>query len=284
MLAAVFVVVWSIYGAVFFFEGRLPDYLRQAFRLDVATESGILSPLAGSEAHAAVAQVRIILSGLFVAIALLGGLLAWRLRGITSRDITVLAIAVGCGIAAVGIGAGYVHELYQRVFVFLLPVMAYFGVKLLHLRTTTVVLCLLLLIAMPLAFISKYGSQGADYLSSGYLSGARFFQDNTVNGYVIGGAPIGSMEYYERYGKDLSYGDLEWEDNQLVRFGYLGSLDSAPRYVIISDHDRATLDFYYNEPQLINDIESNMDEATNCNLVYANSDLSLYIRQTQMGK
>lgn len=273
ILAAIFVAAWSIYGAVVYFEGHLPAFVRHAFRLDVATESGILNPLAGSESHAAVARVRVMFSGLFVAITILGGLLAWRLKRITSSDITAVAIAMGCGIAALGIGAGYSHELYQRLFIFLLPVMAYFGVKLLHLRTTAVVLCLLLLVALPLAFISKYGNQKMDYLSPSHLSGVDFFHEKTSDGYVVGGLPLGRVRNSDRYRSSYSFGDLEWQDSELVPFGSR----AIPRYVCISNHDRATYEFYYDMAQIVDDAESSLATSTNCSLVYANGDLSLYV-------
>lgn len=277
ILAAVFIVAWSLYGAASFFNWELPIFVRQGLRIDVGTEKSVLNPLSGSEAHAAVAKVRIIFSGLFSAIAILGALLAWRLRKSRYNDITVLAIAVGCGFSAVGIGAGYTHELYQRFFVFFLPVIAYFGVKLLHLRATVVLLCLLLLLALPLAFVAKHGNQTMDYLSPGYFSGASFFQDNTSGGYIVGGSPLGSMKYYERYKPDFSFDDLQWQDDKLVPFGYGGPFDVAPRYICISSHNRAMYSFYYNEPQLIDHIESSLNATVNCDLVYANRDLRLYV-------
>jgi hypothetical protein len=159
--------------------------------------------------------------------------------------------------------------------------MAYFGVKLLQRRAGAVLLCLALLAAVPLCFVAKYGSQSMDYLSRGYFAGAELFHEKTDSGYVVGGFPIGSVKNYERYGKEVSYGDLEWEGGELVRFGTLGSPDIAPRYVCISDHDRALLDFYYNQPEAAGEISAAMEESTNCSLVYANPDLVLYIREGQ---
>ncbi len=165
ILAVLFVGAWSIYGAAVYFDWSLSDFVTKALRLDEAAQKGVLNPLTGSPAHSAVAQVRVIFSGLFVLMAALGGLIAWRLKDNRRADITVLAIAAGCGIAAAGVGGSYLHELFQRVFVFLLPVMAYFGVKLLQRRAAAAVLYLLLLVAIPLCFVAKYGSQSMDYLS-----------------------------------------------------------------------------------------------------------------------
>ncbi len=281
ILAVLFVGAWSIYGAAVYFEWNLADFVTKALRLDEAAQRGVLNPLSGSAAHSAVAQVRVIFSGLFVLMTVAGALLTWRRKRIVYNDITVVAVAVGCGIAAVGVGGGYLHELFQRVFVFLLPVMAYFGVKLLQHRAGVVALCMLLVAAVPLCFVAKYGSQSMDYISRGYFAGAETFHEKTQGGYIVGGFPIGSVKYYERYGKALSYDDLVWEDGELERFGSLGSPDVAPRYVCISDHDRAMMDFYYNEPEAAGEIAGAMNGATNCSLVYANPNLVLYIREGQ---
>ncbi len=279
IIAAVFIAAWSSYGAWSFFEWRLPVFVEQGLRLDVATQRGILNPLFGNESHVAVSIVRLILSGLFAAIALLGALLARKLKSNTYADVTVLAIAVGCGIAAIIVGAGYEHELYQRFFVFLLPAMAYFGVKLLNVRATTVILCIFLLIALPLTFVSRYGNQTIDYLTPGYLAGAYFFRDNTTNGYVTGDIPIGQMKYTERYQFGVSFEDLEWEDDKLLPAG--GDFDLTPHYICISNHDYELYNFYYNEPQFISDVESSLNAAINCNLVFANPDLRLYLNEKQ---
>ncbi|MGB2799010.1 MAG: hypothetical protein WBC82_04110 [Dehalococcoidia bacterium] len=275
IIAAVFIAVWSIYGAIYYFEWGLPAFLEQGFRLDIATQVGVVNPLSGSESHAAVSAARIILSGLYAAVALLGAILAWKFRNNTYADITVLAIAVGCGIAAIVVGAGYGVELYQRFFIFLLPAMAYFGVKLLHFRAIAVILCIVLLIALPLSFVARYGNQTIDYLTPAYLSGADFFQDNTTHGYVTGENPIGRMKYREEYRFVPSFEELEWENDELVRVGR--RIDPSPHYICISNHDRAVYNFYYDEPQFIDGIESSLQDATNCNLVYANPDLRLYL-------
>ncbi len=56
-------------------------------------------------------------------------------------------------------------------------------------------------------------------------------------------------------------------------------MDVAPRYVCISDHDRAVLDFFYNEPEAAGEIAAAMEATTNCGLVYANPDMGGNIRE-----
>jgi hypothetical protein len=275
ILAAVFIGAWSIYGAVRFLESRLPRLVEEAFRLDVGTQSGILNPLSGSEAHAAVAIVRIAYCGLFVAVALLGGILAWRLRKGTYADITMLAVAAGSGCAAIAVGAGYAHELYQRIFVFLLPVIAYFAVKLLRTRATAVLLCVFLFAALPLTFVARYGNQTIDYLSPAYLAGASFFDAHTTNGHITGGPPLGRMRNYEQYRRTPRYEEIEWRDHEMH---YAGMRRDLPWYVCISNLDRTFYTFYLDKPRFFEETERSLSAATNCDLVFADPDVSLYLR------
>lgn len=279
IMAAVFIAAWSIYGAMGFFEARLPGFIEQGFRLGQATERGIVDPLSGSESHVAVSTVRIAYAGLFVALALLGAILARKLRSNTHIDKTVLAIIVSCALLAVLVGTGYGHNLYQRFFIFLLPAIVYFGAKLLHLRATAVIFCIVVLIALPLAFVSIYGNQKIDYLSPGYLAGAHFFQEHTTHGHVTGEWPIGRMKNQEWYGFYPSLKELEWEDDKLIYEGR--PRDFSPHYISIGNHERAIYSFYHNEPQFIDEIEGTLDAGTYSSLVFANPDLNLYIHEKE---
>lgn len=281
LLGVLFIAVWTLYGAMSYFEWRVPHFLEMGFRIDEATGAGILNPLSGDESHATVALTRILFSGLILGLAVLGGILGWRLKNNRFADVTVLAIVAGCGLAAIAVGAGYRHELYQRFFVFLLPALAYFGVKLLQTRPTTVILVLVLLVALPFVFVAKYGNQRIDHLSAGYRSGAAFFQEKTSGGCIVGEFPIGRMANYERYRflpSYEAYEDLQWEDGRPVL-----DIDCslAPQYVCISNHDRVELAYYWNKPGLIDDVEDSLNSAADFHMVYASPEMSLYVHEPQ---
>jgi hypothetical protein len=168
---------------------------------------------------------------------------------------------------------------FQRSLTFLMPAIAYFAVRLLHSRMTAVLLVMGLLVAVPLSFISMYGNQAMDHMSQAYLTGANFFQDSTDHGFVTGNLPMGRMKYQEFYFFNPSYEDLEWQDDRLVYLG--GDGDLSPHYICISSNDRARYTFLWNEPDFIDKTASRLQVTTNCNLVYSNPDMSLYLHQTQ---
>ncbi|MDY6892251.1 MAG: hypothetical protein SVO26_00845, partial [Chloroflexota bacterium] len=246
VMAAVFIAAWSIYGAWAYFQGSLPDLIEAAFRIDIATEVGVSGTVvSGSESHQAVAISRIVFCVFFLAMAVVGGFLGWRSKERSSTDTMVLAITIGYGITAFVVAAGYGVELYQRFFLFLLPAMAYFIVKLLYFRATAIILCILLVFALPWSFISQYGNQKIDYLTPAYLTGADFFHSNTTNGHVTGHSPIGRMQNYENYTTWHTFERLRWEDNRLVYGDAEERYEISPHYIWISNHDRAMYSFYH---------------------------------------
>jgi hypothetical protein len=278
-ILAVLIAAWSVFGATDFFATHGSGHLRELLRIHEAVETTVHDPLSGNASHAAVAAIRIITAVLFGSIALAGALWSWRHRLDAYTDITVAAIAVGCSLSMVGIGTAYGTTGLQRSLTFLMPAIAYFAVKLLHSTKTAVILGIVLLVALPLSFISMYGNQAMDYMSRAYVTGANFFQDNTDHGFVTGNLPMGRMKYQEFYLFTPSYEELEWEDDRLVYFGGRG--DRSPHYVCISSNDSARYAFLWNDPDFIDMTESRLQVTTNTNLVYSNPDMSLYLHERE---
>lgn len=275
LTAAIFIVGWSMYGAVAWFERELPDFTGLGFTIGEATRI-TLDPLsAGSESQVAIVIARLILSAVLIAVAICGALLARKYKKTINADSTVLALAIGFGLLAILVGSGYGSSLYQRFFTFLLPMIAYFAIKMLHFRVATVIITIVLVTAMPLAFIARYGNQEIDYLSQAYLSGAYSFQDNTTHGTVIGEMPMGRMKYQERF-LVHSADDLEWAQGELT---YEERLIPSPHYVIISNHDRATYTFVYNDIELIDDLEDSLKGSNNYQAIFINIDLTVYMHE-----
>jgi hypothetical protein len=279
VILAVLMAAWSVFGATDFFATHGSGYLKEILRIHEAVETTMHDPLSGNASHAAVATIRIITAVLFGAIALAGALWSWRHRIDAYTDVTVAAIAVGSSLSMIGVGTAYGTTVFQRSLTFLMPAIAYFAVRLLHSRMTAVLLVMGLLVAVPLSFISMYGNQAMDHMSQAYLTGANFFQDSTDHGFVTGNLPMGRMKYQEFYFFNPSYEDLEWQDDRLVYLG--GDGDLSPHYICISSNDRARYTFLWNEPDFIDKTASRLQVTTNCNLVYSNPDMSLYLHQTQ---
>ena len=80
------------------------------------------------------------------------------------------------------------------------------------------------------------------------------------------------QEYYKYFPtlEQLSFGS----DELAHATGGIG-----PHYIMITDHDRAYYDHLSDEPGFIDETENSLGLATNCNLVYANPEASMYIRE-----
>jgi hypothetical protein len=270
---AVLIAAWSIFGATDYFSTNTARAAKGLFRFQVVTETTVGQTQAGNPSHTAVVQVRMITAVLFGAIAVAGGLLSWKQRHDAHTDITVAAIAVGCSFFMLILGTVYGTTLFQRILLFLMPAIAYFAVKLLHTRITAALLGVVMLLALPLSFISTYGNQAADYISPAYLTGANFFQDHTDHGFVTGALPIGRMKYQEAYTFKVYDTGLKWHDHRLF------SLGSFPHYICVSSNERADYTFLWNDPDFVDELKSQLEVTTNCNAVYANPDMTLYVSE-----
>jgi len=171
------------------------------------------------------------------------------------------------------ISGHYGEELLQRVYLFSLPLMVYFGAMLLDVRSKLpwLILCLLLIIAIPTQVISHYGNQALDYFPKGRVAGLKFFDNTTTHGYVTGAPPLGYTSNLLRY-KHLCYYELEWKENEL----YTEAGEEMPYYTAISNHDRAWYGWLWGNYQFIGEIEQLLDNAVNCSLIYSNPVLKLY--------
>jgi len=188
-LAAVFS-IWLIFGARLFFESYLLVFLNRFYRLDVLPKVFLERSTIGSVSHIVVSRVRILLT----ALSLGGGLFGWWLgrryvRERADRVVWFFVVAVATFIGVMGAGyvphVGEVLEIVNRLFLFVLPCVAYFVAKLTRFRLTTFVLCVLLISSAPLQIIARYGNQNFDHVSLDLKASASFFEARTSGGTIV---------------------------------------------------------------------------------------------------
>ena len=282
IISAVFIVAWMIYATPLFFEGHLLSSAQQAFRFDILTGKIATGYGGGSASYQAVALTRILHGVIFLIIPFAGYILGRKVN--RDSNMTVLAIAAGPLALAVVFGYGYGAEITHRIFLFELPVMAYFGVKLLKHKAAALTLCILLIILLPVHFISHYGGEITEYMSPGEIAGSYFFRDHTTHGVIIGGQTMGKIKYAERYSRQggmwLEGSDFGYPEGDIV--GYLEGLPPGyPHYVAITPSDKGAMDFNYNDLQFWDRVQTLLDNAPGCNFVYVNPDVNLYFHETR---
>ncbi|UCD08034.1 MAG: hypothetical protein JSU79_06660 [Dehalococcoidales bacterium] len=273
MIAGVFIITWTVYGASTQFEYQLPIFLDRAFRLDTLFSSFFTgSNTTTSLSHTSINTIRIAFSALFCVIGLGGFIISRKLK--EKADSTILALAiVAIFMTFTGL---YTFELIMRTYMFVLVPIGYFGVRLLNYRTTSGILCLVLLIALPLHVISHYGNAVRDTVPRGEIAYWHFIQDNTKEGYLIGGLRPREYSYAGYYKVDLQ--QLECNNN-LFTSEYIKS--DTPQYINVGRYEQSIQEFNYDNTQLIPEVRVWLKESTHYNLIYANRDVDLYIGETE---
>jgi hypothetical protein len=285
LILGVMIGAWTIYITAGFFEWRLLLFVEQiqvAFRLDRIWHMGVTERMIGSEASQIMNKLRVVFAVLFCTIGVAGGAMGLKSQKITSTDKFVIATAIGMLAVLLVISGAYAHELIQRAYFYVIPAIAYFGVKLLKNKTAAIILTILLVTALPLRFIAHYGNAIVDSISPSESRGAYFFHEHVRQGYFTGAFivfPLGFMENRENY-HFVSWERLKWENGEIHSpLGY-------PHYIYFRPIDQAIFDFIgfsavagITEKGIVmwSEMRQNIDNATNSALIYANPGISIYM-------
>ena len=231
----------------------------------VITEQEIAGHLRGSASHIAVVRTRILHSAIFASIGIAGAIFVLLVRR-KSEAVAILAMAL-TPLLLLPISGHYGEELLQRIYGFSLPFMAYFGARLLDMRSKLpwLILCLLLIIACPTQIVTRYGNQVLDYFPDGRIAGMKFFDRHATHGFVTGASPLGRTANLLQY-KFVRYHQLRWRAGEL----YKGDVGEMPYYVAISNRDRSWYEWFWGNDRFIGDVEHLLNSAVNCRLVYSN--------------
>ena len=231
----------------------------------------ITSRLTGSQSHIAVAEMRVLFSAIFVALGLLGAIWVLLIKRDLRVSVLVLAIAVAPLVLVPLRPFTYSGELLQRLYLLSLAPMAYFGARLLEAarRPLSVIICLVLVLAVPLHIVSYYGNQQLDYYSPAQATGVDFFKDKTDRGYVTEAFTTGGMQSPERYhglpwGQESHSPMPDRPDNEL------------PHYVGMSRQARGYYEFIAIVPEFVSRMQNTLSDS-GYNLVYDCRDLELHV-------
>jgi len=234
--------------------------------IDYILTSNILGSISGSTEHRTVVLVRIIYS----VFLLLLGLIAATYVMLKRRNRTDIAILASVAVLAcfVFLRAGG-WELGQRLLMFGLPFLAYFAVSAIIVSTKRkrilVIMCVLVLLCTPAWFVSHYGNQPTDYLSSEYIEGVK---------------KVKQIENDEGYLSIMRMMDVGWINGTMV-FG--SRAVHGVNYFPISDYDESRYEFLFNAGSSIKDMRAWMQgngnkETSYCEyeLYWSNGEFDIY--------
>ena len=270
LLAGVLVAFWTLYGAMTQLQSSFPAYIERAFHLDMIFQlSALGSASTASDSLMGVAYVRYIFTAVVAVLGLTGFLLSRKYRD--KADLPVLALLVPA--VFVLLSMLYGSEFWARTFLFSLVPVSYFAVKMLRSKTGSLVLCTLLLAALPFSIISHYGFAAIDNEPPAERAYWHFAAGNTVKGDVFGGTRI----YYPDYTYSKFYTDkADWEEGLLV-FPTLSN--SLAQYVHVGETDSAVYGFSLNDTGTVPETRTMLEGSPYYSLIYANTGTNLYFHQ-----
>lgn len=300
VILALFIAAWTMHGAVTFFEGNLPFFIEHALRLDEMWRYSFVERIVSANpAHDFLNKVRVWHTATFLAIAFLGAILGLRARKNRETHLTVLAMAIGIVAVMVIIAFAYRHEIIDKTYLFGMPLIAYFGIKLLSHKITAILLCICLLVTPVSWMASHYANEYTDTIFQPNLKGLYFFKEHASPGGTLTGnyfswgwlpgvgpetqyryppqafIPAGVFLEHPKLYKGVPFEQLRFENDEVA---YNSEIEVVyPHYIGISRRDKGIYYWIWNKLEVINQIESLINDAKNCNLIYANPDMKLYI-------
>jgi hypothetical protein len=173
----------------------------------------------------------------------------------------------------------YTGEYFVRLYLYSLPILAYFGVQLLKRRSSTLVLVSLLILALPLYVIAHYGNYARENLSPSARAALHFLKDNTERGKVFINEPDYTMGYKSGY-EFISYTKLDPGSLDFVTTDYgkfFANIIHAPPsglpfYVKIDPVLQAEFSVIVRDPTYVPHMKRWLDRSGIFQLIYTSSD------------
>jgi hypothetical protein len=279
-LFIVFAIGWTIFFATGYFVSWTPIEFKSLFRIDLLFQHNVVTlSSTGSLQHRMVAVIRVLFTVLMGVISFVGVLLSRKFK----NDYDLIVIAVGAGMLIMTFFCFYSGEMLSRTFFFILPILAYFAVKLFRTKITAVILVVLLLVLSPLSIISLHGDQPTDNITASQRSYWQFISQYTTQGYFTGGGMVGSwsLGYISSQIYDVGIVNYSVEatqrwanellDNQWPPVG-------QNAYVSISLFEEQEFSVIMDIPQTLVEIRSCLNSPTsNYDLIFNSGDVTTYM-------
>lgn len=167
----------------------------------------------------------------------------------------------------------YGAELFIRTYLFILPAVIYFAIKLLKIKLISVVFCFALIFIVPLNIIATYGNAKVDVLSPGEIAYWHFMQEKAGTGDILGGVRI----YYPDYTYDGEYySKYIWTNNSFIN---TTKKIQPAQYVHIGKLDESRFEYYYDDTKTMSGIKSLIINSDTYHLIYDNYDAKIYLNE-----
>jgi len=243
----------------------------------------------GNPQHQFIALLRIIMSAFIWSLAFLGGVRRQR-KGYKGTTYVLLAVAPFALIVAQNYGG----EMFLRIFLFALPLMAFFAASLFYSKHTLVIRktstwMTVAIIAMSLVllggfFFTRYGNEGVDYITYAEFDGVQYLYSIAPPHSLLIAAWNGSpWQYkdYEKYTCESLYDRLpdaviHTKVGEVVRF--IESQGHPHTYLIFTRGQKAYETIYSGLPDdTLDRFENGLLASGDFKLIYRNPDAQILL-------
>lgn len=170
---------WLIYYSTGYFLGHFSRLLDRILDIGVLFHENLMVNKIGSDNHLFVVATRMYYTAAAGLVGAGGLLLSWWRRNHHDRAFLLMIIALVVMLPV----QFYTREFFSRIFLYILPALAYFGTKLAATRLTSIILVVVLLAALPFSVITLHGSQRWNTLAPEQLHYWQFLEENTYQGF-----------------------------------------------------------------------------------------------------
>jgi hypothetical protein len=307
LAALVMFFAWQIYGAASFFSfsnQRIQDNIldiQDFFNLNVG------SRLAGTPEHVVVGRLRMLMTLIAAGVAGIcflmrvterhdrrslelmghGADTTFRTLGAMRRRSLMYIwqpapFAVVCFIGLALVAPIYVYggEMLIRVLLFSLPAFSLLVAGAFKWRTPVVAVVAMMAVVAPLHMVARYGNEFYDYVSPGEVEGFNFVSNSLGPANIYGGYPAGAFENTQHL--DWRYGIQPGKNKPPDADGYLRPDQNQwrhqewPIYVAVSRGDDAAAHLFYNQPNFIAEVKTELSRRCNFQQVFDNGDFTLF--------
>jgi hypothetical protein len=214
----------------------------------------------GNEGHKMVVLSRILFTGIIFLVAMASTFLIPKSNRLLKKSMWLLIICAALPIPFIT----YSGEIIQRFFLFSIIPASILIAKGFELRRFFVIVIALLFLSTPIHILTHYGNEKIDYLPAPQLMGVDYFYDLELDdGAIISTNSAQGYIFREKYAiYPLNRDSLN---------------ENITQYVWITSSWKNHQDFYYDDPENVNEIENFLLDNTSYYKVYSNPDFELYL-------
>ena len=265
MIFTVMLAIWLVYYSTAYFTGHFIGVVDRILDLRNMIFQNLTVSNIGSEGHHLVVNIRLFFTAFAGLLGFAGLVLArWNKNRLDSVFLAmIIALLVMLPVQF------YERELFSRIFLYVLPVLAYFAIRFISFRITSVILAVILLVALPFGIVSLHGNQRWNTLPTEQLAYIHFLEENTFQGFkpYYQTSLIWLLDQPEASDASAELNDTpDWRESVVV-WSWLGR--EPPDLVSITPSERAMFWIFANAPSAADETLEWLKINYDYNYVYA---------------